>query len=261
LAGLCEALGSACLNIGTPEHWTRAEELFNQAIELRGELKKDLRLQIEVSEERDIEALFQLARVRTHRRELDEAEKRYLDLLQRPLVQAKLLLRAHILKELADNYRFAENQDQMERYFRQALEGYEAARRKQAPNDPIARIEVCLNIGYCHRRLGDETAALAAIQEALELAHARRDRRRVAYSCLQLARSPVMQEEPEQAAIYALVAREMMQASHAQADRAQAESLLNELLERTSPEKRGGLGAEAKKSQFGIYLDQEPTLP
>lgn len=254
LAALCESLGAAALNIGTPEQWGKAAEFYTRALALREQLKQELKLEIEIAEGRDLEALFQLARVKTHRRQLAEAEASYLALLEHPLLRARPLLRAHILKELADNCRLADDQDKMRAYFAEALDAYQAVSPRHLVDDPAASIELHLNIGYCLRRLGKEEEAVTSLHAALDLSHARRDRRRVAYSCLQLARSTKLQATPREAAFYGLVACEIMRASAATADMEQAELLVDELASKITVDERTEMANDLRVGSFAVYL-------
>lgn len=179
LVALCEAAGDACLNIGRPTDWERAHEFFARALDERRKLQQELNLKVAISEQHDTEAIFQLARYSTHKREFAKAEKRYNEVLERATQRSNHVLRAHALKELADNYRVADKTRQMRSTFRQALQAYADVPRRALKDDPALEIELHLNVAYCQRRLDDEPKAVKAFVSALKLAHERRDARRV----------------------------------------------------------------------------------
>src|SRR5205823_4397608 len=140
------------------------------------------------------ESLLQLARARTWsgrhmsgEQALVEAEGRYMQLLSQSALQKNSMLKAEVLKELADNFRFRGADDESRRYFDQAREAYRAVPARLALEDPPVTVEVALNVAYCERRLGNEEQAYQEFVLALGLAHRQRNRRAVAYSCLQLA--------------------------------------------------------------------------
>lgn len=253
LAALCEAAGAACLNRGQPEDWESAHKFFARAVDLRQELKQALSLQVEISEEHDTEALFQLARYWTHKEKFDEAEERYKAVLERAASLSKPVLRAHALKELADNYRLAKKEGAMTSTFKEALQAYRDVPRRAFRNDPALEIELHLNIAYCHRRLDDEPAAVKELMSALDLAHERRDARRVSYACLQLARSPDIQKTPGEAAFYALVASEIMTTTGAKADAKQADAIVTEQNQRLSPNERLAVEDRVRRCEYRVY--------
>ena len=262
LADLCEGIAAAELNIGARENWDRASLLFEKAIALREEMRRELGLEIKISEQRDLDGLFQVARYYSHvghhdekGEALKEAETRYRHLLARPQAKANRWFCAQVYKELADNCRFAGDEKGMYRNFRKALKEYEASKRRSYRGDPREETEYYLNVGYCYRRLRNERRAWKEISTALDIAHRQRDRRRVAYASLQLARSPESFARDDNRAFHALLAHEMMRQSGAEADRRQAEIVLNDLCEEYTRDEIGELDASLRASPFAVYLE------
>jgi tetratricopeptide (TPR) repeat protein len=253
LARLCETIAAAELNVGGQDNWVRATELFERAIQLREEMRRDLGLQIKISEEHDLDGMFQIARYYTHVRNMNEADRRYRELLDMPQARGRHWFRAQVYKELADNCRFAEDEAGMRRSFRQALKEYESSERRSY-DDPREKAELLLNIGYCHRRLANERRAWQRFNDALDEAFAQRDRRRVAYACLQLSRTPASYDSTDRRALYALAAREMMKRSGAEADAKQADIRLHELTDEFSAAERKHLVQELADSRLGLFL-------
>lgn len=261
-AKLCEEIAEAELNIGTRENWERASDLFEKAIALREEMRRELGLELKVSEQRDLESLFQIARYYSHvghhdeaQEGLQEAERRYKALLRQPLVKNNHFFRAQVWKEYADNCRFGGDDAGMKRNFRHALDEYNQSKRSSYQDDPREETEYYLNVGYCHRRLGNDSRAWTELKRALEIAHNQHDRRRVAYASLQLARSPKAFEREDRRAFHALLAHTMMHQSGAEADRQQAQIVLNDLCVDFSREDMDDLDALLRSSQYAIYFE------
>lgn len=265
-AKLCEEIAEAELNIGARENWDRASELFEKAIALREEMRRELGIEVRVSEQRDLDSLFQIARYYSHVGHHDEAEQgllkaheRYHKLLKHPLARDNNWFRAQIFKELADNWRFrggSAGHREMRRNFTHALEEYRKSRRNSYADDPRQETEYHLNVGYCFRRLEDERRAWKELRQALDIAHRQRDRRRVAYASLQLARCPEPFERDDQRAFFALLAHTMMYHSGAEADRRQAEIRLNELCEDYTKDEMDELRGSLRASPFAIYVEE-----
>lgn len=261
-AKLCEEIAEAELNIGTRDNWERASDLFEKAIALREEMRRELGLELKVSEQRDLESLFQIARYYSHvghhdetQEGLQQAERRYKALLRHPLVKNHHFFRAQVWKEFADNCRFGGDEPGMKRNFRHALEEYKQSKRMSYQDDPREETEYHLNVGYCQRRLGNESRAWKDLKHALEIAHHQHDRRRVAYASLQLARSPKALESEDRRGFYALLAHTMMHQSGAEADRQQAQIVLNDLCADFTKEDMGALDASLRASEYSIYFE------
>ena len=219
LADVYDSMGRSILLVGEKDNFRSASVWFEQALQERKYVKNQLELL-------DIQSGLELARARTstkNRNQLKQAERLYRDLIKR--CPKNSMLRAHTYKELADNCRFADRLDRMRDNFSLALQEYESV-AAQRHEDTIVPIECQLNIGYCHRRLEEEPRAVDHFQSALKASRELRDRRRVAYSCLQLARSPLVQEELHTALTYAIAARDLFAAADAQADMREAEILI-----------------------------------
>lgn len=261
-AKLCEEIAEAELNIGARENWDRASELFEKAITLREEMRRELGIEVKVSEQRDLESLFQIARYYSHvghhdeaQDGLREADRRYKALLGRRQARDNHWFRAQVCKELADNCRFRADEPGMKRNFRRALVEYQASKRRSYADDPREETEFYLNVGYCYRRLGNERRAWKEIKRALDIAHGQHDRRRVAYAGLQLARSPESFERDDPRAFYALLAHHVMRQSGAEADRRQAEMRVHELCEEMTRDEHDELAASLRASEFAVYIE------
>lgn len=226
LARLCELVAQAHLSIGTREHWDAAEYFLREALGLRYQLREDLAAATEEGIQATLRSMLELARAESNRRDVERGERAYLELLLNPRVTERPFFHACVLKELGDNCRFAERHEEAADYFHQALALYvEAGRRSLDFDDPVTAVEVELNVAYCHGMVGREEESIGCYRRALEMAIRLRDRRRVGYACLQLARSRRIQEGVFDACTYLFAAMRIFEQTGAEEDLTRARNL------------------------------------
>jgi hypothetical protein len=252
LARLTEEMGRVCLNIGTPEHWARAEGLFRESLHLRQELGLSVRLLLSENEAKIADDMLQIARARTAARDFQAAEEGYSEILRRRR-GVRGILKAHVLKELADVYRLTRRTQESISTFEKALNAYWQLPRWHSRSDPSLPIEATLNGAYCLRRLGRDAEADGELKRALEVAHRAGDRRRVAYSCLQIARSPTLTSQPQETAYYTAIALGIMQEEGAEEDAEQARAALEQVLRQLSRDDIEILTDRLRSSPYGAY--------
>jgi tetratricopeptide (TPR) repeat protein len=255
LARLAELVGRMHLAIGTHEHRVRAVELFQEALSVRQELRRDLDRLTNDGVTANLDLQFELARFETYRRDYASAEHSFLDLLRRPELHARPMLHASIEKQLGTNYRHAGRLQEAAVHVSRALDLYEqVARGAEAREDPTLMIEALLNIAYCMRHTNREAEAIVWFTKALEYARRRRDRRRIGYACLQLARSPLLStKDVLQACTYLHVAERIFEKTGMRADLESARWLWRSLTASLSLEQLRTVEASGKEEEFASF--------